>query len=549
MKIGRKLAFVLGGNAFLLAALSGLSFWAIGTADRLTSDSVDRLTKERLAESVAGDTALVSVYNAKMIQAKKAIPEVVNDLLEVRKERTASLDAFRAQASTPKASQDGADMAEIILTMQNSSDRMMAALRSGRGTEAIQAFNENAATGFGLRARAKEAAAWQSQLVAENEKSRAETSGTIRTLLAACTLLAIVLTAFSGIALTRDIAGPMATAVDHLERIAKGDLSSDTPPEFLSRADEIGTLVRAKQTMIEALRKMIQEIAGGIHVLSSSSAELLASSGQMTDGSRQAADRAHSVSAAAEEMSSNITSVAAGMEQTTTNLAHVASATEQMTSTIGEVAQNSEKARRITDEATRQATRITEQMNELGVAAREIGKVTEAITEISSQTNLLALNATIEAARAGAAGKGFAVVATEIKALAQQTAAATEDIKVRIAGVQTATSGGIAEIGKISDVIREVSAIVGSIAAAIEQQSTATKDIARNIAEASVGVNDANTRVSQTSQVSREIAKDISGVDLAAREMAGGSGHVRTSAVELSGVAEKLKMTVSRFHA
>ena len=176
----------------------------------------------------------------------------------------------------------------------------------------------------------------------------------------------------------------------------------------------------------------------------------MSSSTQMTSGSRNASDKAHSVSAAAEEMSSNITSVAAGMEETTTNLAHVASATEQMTSTIGEIAQNSEKARRITDEATRQAARITEQINQLGVAAREIGKVTETITEISSQTNLLALNATIEAARAGTAGKGFAVVATEIKALAQQTAAATEDIKGRIAGVQSATAGGITEIGKVS---------------------------------------------------------------------------------------------------
>jgi methyl-accepting chemotaxis protein len=162
---------------------------------------------------------------------------------------------------------------------------------------------------------------------------------------------------------------------------------------------------------------------------------------------------------------------------------------------------------------------------------------------------LLALNATIEAARAGTAGKGFAVVATEIKALAQQTAAATEDIKGRIAGVQSATAGGITEIGKVSQVIQEVSAIVASIAAAIEEQATATKDIARSVAEASVGVTDSNSRVSQTSQVSREIAKDIVGVDHAAGEMASGSDHVRSSAGELSAVAETLRVTVARFHA
>src|SRR5450755_3889605 len=127
-------------------------------------------------------------------------------------------------------------------------------------------------------------------------------------------------------------------------------------------------------------------------------------------------------------------------------------------------------------------------MNQLGQAAREIGKVTETINEISSQTNLLALNATIEAARAGSAGKGFAVVANEIKLLAQQTASATEDIKVRIGGVQSSAADGIAEVERVSRIIHEVSDLVSSIAAAIEEQTTVTKDIARNIAHASNGV-------------------------------------------------------------
>jgi methyl-accepting chemotaxis protein len=218
-----------------------------------------------------------------------------------------------------------------------------------------------------------------------------------------------------------------------------------------------------------------------------------------------------------------------------------------MTSTIGEIAGNSEKARRITEEATLQAARIGEQMNQLGAAAQQIGKVTETITEISSQTNLLALNATIEAARAGSAGKGFAVVANEIKELAKQTAAATEDIKGRIAGVQSSTAGGIAEIGKVTQVIREVSEIVASIAAAIEEQSTVTKDIARNIAEASIGVGDANKRVSETSEATAEIAKEIVGVDRAAGQIADGSEEIKASATGLSGVAEQLQSTVARF--
>jgi methyl-accepting chemotaxis protein len=364
-------------------------------------------------------------------------------------------------------------------------------------------------------------------------------------------LITLVLSVCVGVAIslvvTRSIAKPLGAAVEHLNNIAEGNLTLDAKAEFQTRGDEIGTLSRAMQTMIVSLRAMMKEITGGVQVLSSSSSHLLASSGQMTTGAQQASGRVHSVSTAAEEMSSNITSLARGMEATTDNLASVASATEQMTATIDEIAGNSEKARQITNEATKQAARITYQINELGTAAREIGRVTEAITEISSQTNLLALNATIEAARAGAAGKGFAVVANEIKALAQQTANATEDIKARIEGVQSATASGIAEISLISNIIEQVSAIVESIAAAIEEQSMATKGIARSITEASSGVTEANSRVSETSQASRVIAHEIVEVDHVAGEMATGSNNVRSSATELASVAENLKMTVARF--
>jgi methyl-accepting chemotaxis protein len=139
------------------------------------------------------------------------------------------------------------------------------------------------------------------------------------------------------------------------------------------------------------------------------------------------------------------------------------------------------------------------------------------------------------------------VVANEIKTLAQQTAHATEDIKVRIAGVQSATAGGITEIEKVSRIIDDVSGIVASIAAAIEEQAAAAKGIAESIGEASTGVADANQRVSGTSQVSREIARDIVDVDRAAGEMASGSDRVRSSAAGLSGVAETLRLTVARF--
>ena len=549
VKIGRKIALVLGGNLVLLAVLCAVALWGLRATEALSADSVDRLTKARLAETIAGESAAIGQNKLKMMDARKATDDILSVINGLRRNRRDALADFRARANTPEDIRHGTEIAELVEASEASTNKVIASLRANRYADAVQEYRASSSNNSALRARAKEALLWQQQLVAWNEKTRKTTSSAVWIGLIGGFVAVAAGSISGGVALTRGIANPLTIVVDHLGGIAGGDLSKDAPAELQARADEIGTLARAKQTMIVSLRKMIQEISGGIQQLSSSSTELMATSTEMTSGSRVASDKAHSVSAAAEQMSANITSVAAGMEQTTTNLAHVASSTEQMTSTIGEIAQNSEKARRITDEATRQAASITEQINQLGEAAREIGKVTETITEISSQTNLLALNATIEAARAGSAGKGFAVVATEIKALAQQTAAATEDIKGRIAGVQSATAGGITEIGKVSQVIQDVSAIVASIAAAIEEQATATKDIAGHIAEASAGVNDSNTRVLETSQASREIAKDIVGVDHAAGEMATGSDRVRASAGSLSSVAEALRATVSRFQA
>jgi methyl-accepting chemotaxis protein len=342
----------------------------------------------------------------------------------------------------------------------------------------------------------------------------------------------------------RGITRPLTDVIAHVGYVSQGDLSRKLPASYFTRRDEIGTLAVAIHEMSQQLREMIGGISGCVGVLSSAASLLQSNSTQMAGESRNASDKAHSVAAAAEQMSSNIASVAAGMEQATTNLA---GATGQMTATIGEIASISEKARGITGDATLQSDRINAQIQQLSESALAIGKVTETINEISSQTNLLALNATIEAARAGSAGKGFAVVASEIKALAQQTAAATEDIKSRIAGVQGSAAASITGITGVAQVIKEVSDIVGSIAAAIEEQSAVTRDIARNVAQASLGMKEATERVAESSHVSKEIARDIVTVDHAASGMSDGSSHVRSSADEVSRISGELMLTVERF--
>ncbi|HEY1310433.1 MAG TPA: methyl-accepting chemotaxis protein, partial [Pseudolabrys sp.] len=220
------------------------------------------------------------------------------------------------------------------------------------------------------------------------------------------------------------------------------------------------------------------------------------------------------------------------------------------TAAVGEITQSRaavETAVQHIAELIEAVGRIEGRLGAVGTALAQVAKVSGTIEAIAKQTNLLALNATIEAARAGAAGKGFAVVANEIKELARQTAEATEDIKVKISGMQGSTGAAISDIGQIATVIRDVGGIVASIAAAIEEQAAVTKDVAGNIAQASVGVRDANERVSHTAQVSRSIAQDIAGVNASVADMRHGGEQVEASAAELSRLAEVLGAQVAQF--
>ncbi len=345
--------------------------------------------------------------------------------------------------------------------------------------------------------------------------------------------------------LVRPIRRSLAHTVHTLEDIAKGNLVQEFPDSVSD--DELGDMTVAMRGMSTELRKMIGGIADNVGVLKSTSTELSTDSSHVSTGSAEVSGKAQSLSVSADEMATGIQCVVAAIEQASTNLMHVSASAGEMTSTIGEIARNSEKARSITSDATRQALTVTDQMSLLSQAAQEIGKVTEAISEISAQTNLLALNATIEAARAGAAGKGFSVVANEIKALAQQTAAATQDIKGRVEGVQSCAGTGVSAIEKISVVINEVTEIVSCIAAAIEEQTTVTEQMSRNIAEASTGVREVNRQVAQSSVVTRGIAIDVAEVDRAAGLIAKDGRHVETSAAQLSTIAGGLQDAVKSF--
>ncbi|ANV98879.1 methyl-accepting chemotaxis protein [Bradyrhizobium icense] len=339
---------------------------------------------------------------------------------------------------------------------------------------------------------------------------------------------------------------PIAEMTNVMKGLAAGDLNVSVPA--LSRGDEVGAMARAVQVFKEnALRvrsmeseqaslklkaegdrkAAMQQMADGfdaaigkiIQTVSTASSELESSAGKLT----KTAEVTQMLSA----------TVASASEQSSANAQSAAAAADQMASSVSEISRQVQDSHKISREAVSQVEQTNARIADLAQSASRIGEVVKMISAVAEQTNLLALNATIEAARAGEAGRGFAVVASEVKALAAQTAKATEEISGQIGQMQSATNQSVSAIQEIGGTIGRIAEISQAIAAAVEEQGAATQEISRNVQQAAQGAT--------------QVAGSITDVNRGATDTGAASTHVHGLARSLLGQSNHLKGEVEKF--
>jgi methyl-accepting chemotaxis protein len=240
-----------------------------------------------------------------------------------------------------------------------------------------------------------------------------------------------------------------------------------------------------------------------------------------------------SINSTTVEATRQASEAATASTQASQNVETVASAVGELTDSIHGIARQAARSAEVASKAAADAHHTNTVVEGLASSTQKIGEVVTLIQNIASQTNLLALNATIEAARAGEHGRGFAVVASEVKALANQTAQATEEISTQIQGIQNVTDQAVAAIKAIGGTIAEINEISAAIASAVEQQGMATSAISTNVQQASSGTNEVNSNIVGLTRTSSE-----AGV-AASRLVEAANG--------LSSQAEQLKREVNGF--
>ena len=301
---------------------------------------------------------------------------------------------------------------------------------------------------------------------------RARTS----TLLIVTATLSVLIGCFLAWRLTRSITGPLAQAEIAAQAIAELNLTGATSNS--QSPDETGRLLRAIDTMRDALLGSLHEVRSVVDSISTASSQIAVGN--------------HDLSART--------------EQTASSLQETASSMEELTSTVRNSADSASQANKLAAAAATVAQRggqviaqVVKTMDDINSSSKRIADIIGVIDGIAFQTNILALNAAVEAARAGEQGRGFAVVASEVRSLAGRSAEAAKEIKRLI-------SESVEKVEAGASLVKSAGGTMDEIVGSVQRVSDIISEISHAATEQSQGIGQVNQAVAQLDQMTQQNA-------------------------------------------
>ncbi len=484
MRIGARIGLAFALTIVLLVTVAALAMQTLTTVNRaLTDVTKDYYVKVRLTAKVGDEINKQARYarNMLILDAPAQRDGELASMEASRKVVSATLEQLTALV---KSEEGRAHLADVLTARRAYVVALDQYLKLVQGGAMDQAKAQLTQTLRGRQLDYMKSMAtfseFQEKLMDQAGSTAEDKSRSGQVAVSTLAVVAALLALLLGVLLTRSITRPIARAVKIAETVAAGDLTSVVE---VTRRDEVGQLLGALQRMNTGLIDIVGQVRHG--------AESIAT------GSLQVATGASDLSQRTEEQAANLEQTAASMEQLT--------ATVQQNSDTAR--QANQLAHTASDAATQGGSivgQVISTMDDISKSSNRIVDIISVIDGIAFQTNILALNAAVEAARAGEQGRGFAVVATEVRSLAHRSAQAAKEIKSLIeasvqrvsAGNQLVTNAGttmddiVAQVGRVNQLIAEISASsveqtsgIGQVSDAVQQLDQVTQQNAALVEE------------------------------------------------------------------
>ncbi|MGG4410722.1 HAMP domain-containing methyl-accepting chemotaxis protein [Niallia taxi] len=371
-------------------------------------------------------------------------------------------------------------------------------------------------------------------------------------------IIAIAVTVFIGIYISRMITKPLKTLEGLMEKGKNGDF---TELSTYNAKDEIGSLAISFNGMSEGIREVVKTINESSQQLAASSEELSASAEENTRASEHISETIQELATGSENQMQQIDSSSKGVNNISDSTTTITQHAEKVVVTAEEASRISAKGAESMIEATKQMNSINlnvinlaKSVSSLESRTNEIGDITKVITDISSQTNLLALNAAIEAARAGEQGKGFAVVAEEVRKLAEQSSQSAEQISSLIAQIQedTKTTSASMDTATIDvqtglSIVNEAGESFKYVEHSVRELVLLIEEVFGSLQQLKENTNMINDSVQEVSHMAGDAASKTGNISAATEEQVASMEEISASATILANLATELQSLIQRF--